>query len=429
MGGGRRPSHLMVVTAIALGAALVVALVAHAAVEIKLVSKTADGTPANARSQASFTGGLSGDGNLVTFSSLADNLPDGNGTTENVYVKNVRTGATTLMNTTDSGDPSGYVEDPVISANGRVVAFDGFGDGLPGADGTTRQAWTHDRETGKTRLVSKNNDGEPGDHPSSFPFLSASGRFVAFESYSSNLPGGDGIRIFAYVRDIQKRRTTLVSRTRQGEPAYGFTSSPSISSNGRFVVFESDDPDLPGPDGTDAHIYLRDLRRDTTKLVDRNSAGKVANDESEDGAISGNGRFVAFGSVGTNLPGNGTLQQVFLRNLETGRTRLVSRNSAGDPQDGSAFYPRVSGNGRIVAFEGHEATNLPGGSPDYLVYTRDTKKGTTRLVSKADNGDPAGPVDNPSISLDGDWVSFHSDADNIGGDPDYRNVFRAGPLG
>jgi Tol biopolymer transport system component len=138
---------------------------------------------------------------------------------------------------------------------------------------------------------------------------------------------------------------------------------------------------------------------------------------------------VLFGEAG-NLPGGGGGdQQVYLRDLEGGKTVLASRNNAGDPQDGSAYYGHVSGNGRYVVFQSY-GDNLPGGGGPDQIYARDMRERRTRLLSRAGDGAPAeDSARNPSISLDGQWASFTSGADNLGGNTSYNNAFRSGPIG
>jgi Tol biopolymer transport system component len=418
---------------LALAASLTLALVlaAQAAIDAKLVSKKSNGTAANGNSFTDLFGNLSGDGKLVTFHSQAANLPGGDGSTNQVYVRSIGAGKTRLMSKDNDGDPAGSdVQVGAISSNGRFVAFYGYGSGLPGASGY-QQVWIRDRETGKTRLVSKANDGDPGDNGSYLPALSAGGRYVAFYSEADNLPGGPMSGNRVYVRDTKRGKTILVSRTKQGDPATGATNGQAISSDGRLVIFESSDADLPGGDGTTSHVYLRNLRRGSTKLVDRNSLGGAAASAAHNPSISGNGRFIAFDSSAVNLPaGDGTTNQVYRRDLDRGKTKLVSRNHAGDPQDLYAQYGHVSGDGRYVVFLCH-ANNMPGndGQSDQ-VYARDLRKGKTRLLSRDDSGDPAEDgAQYPSISRDGRFASFYSHSDNLGGDPNYYNAFRSGPIG
>ncbi len=415
----------------AAGLALAFVLASQAAIHDKLVSRNSQGRAANGDSNSTRDRAISRNGRFVAFGSNAPNLPGGDGATTESYVRDVTNGKTHLISTKPNGDPAdGDVFDPAISSNGRLVAFDGPGDGLPGANGLS-QVWVHDRKSGKTRLVSKAKSGDPGDGASYGPSISASGRFVVFGSDSSNLPGGDGVHSFVYVRDRKKGTTTLASRTNGGAPAPGGLDGQSISSDGRRVVFESSDADLPGGDGSTGHVYLRDLPRHRTQLIDRTSGGEVASGGSEDPSISGPGGFVAFESTAANLPGgDGSTNQVYLRDLGHEETKLVSRNGSGRRQNGLAHEAQPSGNGRFVVF-GATAANLPGGNGStQQIYARDMRRGTTLLISKANNGDPGDDFSSePSISLDGRFAAFSSAADNLGGNAAYSNVFRAGPIG
>ncbi len=160
--------------------------------------------------------------------------------------------------------------------------------------------------------------------------------------------------------------------------------------------------------------------------MDRNSSGQIANEGSRINAISADGRDVAFSSDATNLAGgDGVHQQVYLRDLGTGKTTLVTRNNAGDPQDGSAFDGRISADDRRVAFDA-AASNLPGG-PTSQVYLRDLGSGHTSLLSR--NGVTPGNSDSyyPSISPDARWLSFDTLASNLGATPPHTSIVRAGP--
>jgi hypothetical protein len=195
------------------------------------------------------------------------------------------------------------------------------------------------------------------------------------------------------------------------------------------VTFESTDPDLPGGDGHTEHVYLRNLDRSRTRLIDRNSKGEVAEEDGYAPSVSGNGRFVVFGSYADNLPdGDGTHSQLYRRNVRRGNTRLVSRNNDGDAVNGTAYAGNVSAGGRYVAFAAQGA-NFPGKGEQ--AYARDMRRGRTILLSRAASGAPARystyspPV---SISLDGRWAGFYSDAENLGGSPHRYNVYRAGVI-
>ncbi len=409
------------------------AVSAEGAFHLTVVSRNSGGIAANGYSTTEGSGGaISHDGRIAAFASDAANLPHGDGSTFRCYVRNLETGRTRLVSVTSNGVPAtGETFSPAISANGRFVAFYGTGSGLPGANGQG-QVWVHDLKTGTTRLASRANNGDPGTGGNSaYPSLSGDGRLVIFESYASNLPGASSNTDLVYIRDLKRGKTLVGSRTGAGAPAFGDVYGQPLSSNGSRLAFFALDADLPhGGDGF-THVYVRDRQSGDVRLVDRTSSGTVANGEGDDVSISGGGRFVAFDSGANNLPGgSGPGKQSYLRDLRLGKTRLVSQSSAGQPQNGYSYYPHVSGDGRYVAFYAN-GSNLPGGdgSTDQI-YVRDVREGTTRLISKTADGDPANAyAEYPSISLDGRWALFYSGATNLGGNPSNQNVFRAGPIG
>jgi TolB protein len=138
-----------------------------------------------------------------------------------------------------------------------------------------------------------------------------------------------------------------------------------------------------------------------------------------------------YGDMATNLPGGVSNAQIYVRDLRRGKTRLASRSNTGAPQDGStAEDGKVSNDGRFVAFKA-DGSNLPGGDGSTRqVYLRDMRKGKTKLLSKAPNGDPGDwNSEYPSLSPNGRWVAFEGQASNLGGNGFYTNVFRAGPFG
>jgi Tol biopolymer transport system component len=342
---------------------------------------------------------------------------------------------TKLVSRANNGDPGtgGYSAVGGITPNGRWVSMESAADNFPGASAGEDQVYVRDRKRGRTILVSRANNGDPADGGGSYDTaISDNGRFVAFESNATNLPGSLGPTYYQlYVRDLRKGKTQLISRLGGGDPATGGDSTDaSISGNGRLVAFESDASNLPGTLSPDDQVYLKDRKTGALKLIGKTTGGTPANDDTEDPAISQNGRIVGFESLATNLPGGlGTADQSYVRDLRGGRTLLVSRNSAGDPANNDTEDVTLSANGRFVEFES-EATNLPGSlGPTYTqVYLRDRKRGKTELISKTTGGDPATGYysEDGSVSANGRWVQFESGATNLPGQisPDYQVYLR-----
>jgi surface antigen len=268
--------------------------------------------------------------------------------------------------------------------------------------------------------------GEASNNDSSAKALSDDARYVAFDSTASNLdfPADADLNQDVYLRDAQGGTTMLVSRTSTGAKANAPSWGPDISGDGRYVVFVSAATNL---DAADTHpttdVFVRDTRTGTTRLVSRADgvSGEGGDEDSSSPAISGDGRFVSFQSRATNLvagAANGRTH-VFVRDLEAGTTRLVSRvdGAAGAPGDGDSSDPAISHDGHLVVFES-AASNLVagdgGGRVD--VFARDVNAGTTRLLSRAATATGEignGESTNPDISGSGQYVTFDSRASNL----------------
>jgi TolB protein len=332
---------------------------------------------------------------------------------------------TRLASQTSTGDPAATGSDyTAISGSGKQAAFNSTSANLPGANGKA-QVYVYDLRTHKLKLASQDELGDPGDQSSGDPWLSGSGRFLAFASAASNLPGGDGASGQAYVRDLKKGLTTLASASPDGDPVEGSASDPSISDDGRIVGFAATaGPNMPGAGSIGSGAYVYDRRAQTTVLASRTDDEKPVN---TDGApvVSGDGKHVTFIGNDPDLPdGDGTTERVYVRNLANGTTRLVSQTSQEDPNDGDCGYAAPSADAAVVTFT-CTAMNMPGGDGmTSQVYVRDMKAGTTRLVSATGNGTPAGEETyDPSISGNGKAISFYTSSNNLPGGDNTEDVY------
>jgi Tol biopolymer transport system component len=183
---------------------------------------------------------------------------------------------------------------PSISADGRYVAFDSFASNLViGDTNGVLDVFVHDRLTGWTQRVSVSSAGVQGNQSSHTPSISADGRYVAFQSEATNLVDGDTNGWFdIFVHDRHTGVTELVSMGRDGGRANGTSRYASISAEGRFVAFYSDADNLvSGDTNQQPDIFVRDRHRGVTELVSRASDGRQGNGMSESAAISADGRW------------------------------------------------------------------------------------------------------------------------------------------
>jgi Ca2+-binding RTX toxin-like protein len=291
--------------------------------------------------------------------------------------------------------------------------------------------FVRDRLTNTTTRVSLDSAGNQANRFSDRASISADGRFVAFTSEASNLvPGDTNQRNDIFVRDTLTNTTSRVSVDSAGNQQNGssFFNASSISADGRFVAFESNAGNLvPGDTNGDSDIFVRDTLTNTTTRVSVDSAGNQGNDVSYNPSISADGRFVAFDSFASNIvPGDTNRERdIFVRDTLTNTTTGVSGDSAGNQRNIDSNSPSISADGRFVAFES-EAFNIVRTPLINDIFVRDTLTNTTTNVSVDSAGNP-GEAFNPSISADGRFVAFDSNSSNLvpGQTDDYRNIFVA----
>jgi Tol biopolymer transport system component len=410
----------------------VIASAVHAAKgETTLVSVSSEGTIGDG---ASSWPSISSDGRYVAFRSYAENLVDDDTNDySDIFVHDRQTGETTRVSVAPDGitEGDGSSSEPSISSDGRYVAFSSYAHNLVAGD-TNGQSdiFVHDRQTGETTRVSVASgvDGAQGNAYSSSPHISSDGRYVAFSSDATNLVDGDtNSRTDIFVHDRQTLQTTRVSvrsgvdgTQSNGHSYFHNYSNPAISSDGRYVAFYSFATNLVDDDTNGvADTFVHDCQTGETTRVSIGFDGE-ANGPSLDASISSDGRYVAFSSEATNLvedDTNGVLD-IFVHDRQTLQTTRVSVASDGTEGDDDSYGQSISSDGRYVAF-GSEATNLVDGDTnvDHDVFVHDRQTGQTTRVSVGSDGsggDYGGWFF--SISSDGRYVAFGSDATLVDGD-------------
>ena len=216
------------------------------------------------------------------------------------------------------GIPDGDSYGSSISADGRYVAFVSQAKNLIPNDGNAHEdIFVHDRKTKKTKRVSIPSGGGVSDSGSDGPSISANGRYVAFESWATNLIPNDGNAFTdVFVHDRKTKKTKRVSIPSGGGIADGSSFHSSISADGRYVAFGSDATNLIPNDGNHhADVFVHDRKKKKTKRVSRPNGGGIPDGASSRPSISTNGRFVAFPSKATNLiPTDGnSVEDIFVR--------------------------------------------------------------------------------------------------------------------
>ena len=382
-----------------------------------------DSSGAEADDDSSFPS-LSGSGQIAAFQSAASNLVanDTNGVTD-VLVRDRITGETDRVSVDSTGaEADGPSSNPSISSDGLTVAFESLADDLVAGDANAASdVFVRDGTTGITERASVDSSGGEGNGASRDASLSTDGRFCAFSSAASNLAANDTNGVDdVFVRDRLTGATERVSVDSAGAEADGASSRPALSADGSVVAFTSAATNLvagslPGKTA----VYVHDRTTGKTELVSVDSSGVPANGDSRGAAISSDGRFVAFESDAANLvPGdtNG-VTDVFVRDRATGSTLRASIDSIGAQANGASSRASISANGRFVTFSSAASNLVPAdanGASD--VFTRDLVTGLTRRESidvsgTEGNGDSG--LDRAVVSPDGSFVAFDSRAANL----------------
>ncbi len=190
--------------------------------------------------------------------------------------------------------------------------------------------------------------------------------------------------------------TTRVSRSTDGVQGNAASGGPAISDNGRFVAFGSAATNLVAGDTNGvADVFVRDRKSGTTTRVSVSSGGGQGNASSGGPAISGDGRYVAFGSSASNLvagDANGTFD-VFVHDRQTGTTTLEGSGGGSPDLDDTGSFLAYNSGGKV--------------------RVRDRQAGTTEVIPSGTQGGAS-----PDLSGDGRFVAFFIDGDDGDDGPD-----------
>ena len=278
----------------------------------------------------------------------------------------------TVANFAPDGSPPDYFSSgsSVLSGDGRYLAFSsGASNLVPGDVNTHDDVFVRDMATGTIERVSVAPDGTDGNQGSNTPSISSDGRYVVFMSYASNLVLGDtnGQRDI-FMRDMIKNVTTRISVATDGTESDGLSSSFSdvISADGRYVVFSSSASNLVADPPTYCY-FDSDIGKDVCE-------------------------------IGT-----------YLHDTQTGSTSRVNVASDGTLSNRQSFVPSISDDGNHVVFTSRATNLVPGTTAVVMnVYLRDLQAGTTSLASVSHDGSPSVSevTGGATISADGRYVAF-----------------------
>ena len=385
--------------------------------EPALVSRSTGGGAAN---QPSTEPAISLDGGTVVFTTMASDAVEGDADRVLDIVKvDTSNGKATLL----GREPFAIVrkEDnhsPSVNRDGTLVAFVGEGGLAPNDAPTDPDVFVIGLGRGTITLVSAATQGEP-DGGSTGPVISDDGSTVVFISSAGNLDRGAlGDKVSrVHIRDLDRRQTTRLDGAVR-------PISVDVSGDGRWVVFDSSANDLVPADSNGVRdVFLYDRETETFSRVSIGTGRVEGNSGSQNPEISSDGRYIAFESNATNLVRGDTndRQDVYLHDRLTGKTTRVSVQSDGEDIDFDSSLGSIDAAGRHIAFTTRRSLTGADLNARDDVYLRDRLLRHTRIMGLTE-GPPrlagGGASRAGALSGDGLRVAFESDAANFDGGVD-----------
>ncbi len=412
---------------------------ANTPAQIQCVSIASGGA---AGDRGSYQASISDDGQFIAFRSNATNLGAGDtNDLSDTFLHDTQSGNTdriTQAIDSSTGPVASFA--PSISDDGNIIAIQGYRTSA-GSGHNYSRIYVIDRQAGTTTdilPVDVTAGSDPTDREArQEPDVSGNGRFVAFHAFvnmnsapADRLPLQDDTNSShdIYVYDLQDEITERVSRDSNGVEGNGDSFSASLSDDGNFVAFYSYANNLVVNDTNEAEdVFVKDRLTDGTTRVSVASDGTEGNDDSYTPTISGNGRFVVFRSLASNLVASDTngSWDIFVHDRDTdgngvfdesGKilTERVSISSSGSEANSHSYSPSISDDGRYIVFRSN-ASNLVAGDSNnrWDIFLHDRQAGVTIRVNTSALGEANNHSYAPVISDNGKFVVFESDATNL----------------
>jgi Tol biopolymer transport system component len=380
----------------------------------------------------------SGDGRYVAFQSSGALVPEDTNGVADIYVRDLVAGTTARVSVADAGGQADNgSETPSISADGRYVAFRSWATNLVVNDrNAASDIFVRDTVKGTTRRANIAWDGTEANGDGFNPRISADGRCVAYASGATNLVQNDANgKDDIFLRDMVDGTRERVSVSSTGAEGNGNSSFPKVSADGRYVVFNSAASNLiPNDFNTTTDGFVRDRVAGTTARVDLANDGEEASTGGGADSISADGRFVCFTSSAPHLVDgdtNGKLD-VFLRDMTAGTTVRISVATDGTEGNNGATGGILSADNRYALFVSGADNLVPGDTNDRSdAFVRDLAQNTTARVTLGANGGQAEETTYaPAFSADGSTVAWHTFSTNLtpGDTNGFYDVYARGPL-
>jgi hypothetical protein len=379
---------------------------------------------------------MTADGRFIVFESDANDLVAGDSNNvSDIFVHDRSNGQTIRVSIRSDGQQGNFGSySPAISDDGRIVVFHSSANNLVDSDSNNvADIFAHDLWAHQTTRISVSGTGVQANDVSYDPVISADGRYVAYWSYAKNLIPVDGNNTAdVFVVDRSNGFVERVSVDANEVEANGPSMHPSISDDGRRIAFESTASNLVTGDGFGyKDIFIRNLNTSNTERISLNFTDGEANGDSFSAAISGDGLQVAYVSFADNVvvEDNNDLPDVFIRDRVAATNIIASVSFTGvQANDWDLFMaPALSQDGRFIVFRS-PADNLVNNDHNESadIFIRDRLTGIIGRLSTTSTGVEGNDSSRePVVSFDGRYVAFQSTADNLvpNDDNGVRDIF------
>ncbi|HTF88751.1 MAG TPA: hypothetical protein VK843_10110, partial [Planctomycetota bacterium] len=311
---------------------------------------------------------ISPDGRFVVFGSFARTIiVPHSASTQDIFIHDRSLGTTVIVSVPAGGGQANQnCTHADIADDASTVVFASTATNLvPGDSNQVSDIFRVDVASVAIERISKSHTGGQVDAECRFPDLSGDGSVCVFESPATNLVAADtNSSSDIFLIDFAAGTTELVSLTSAGiQSQTGACLRPCLSRDGRYVAFQSSAADLvPGDTNQDTDVFVRDRQSGTLVRASLAFNGSEGLGTSDDPSISADGRFVVFSSTAANLvPGDtNTLHDVFRRDLLFGTLERISEAAPFGQANGYSRIASVSADGGSVGFASVASNLVPG---------------------------------------------------------------------
>jgi hypothetical protein len=348
---------------------------------------------------------ISADGNWIGYESGASNLVDDDTNEKwDVFCRDMDTPASNSFRLSlNIEEQEGNYESLGVSISDQCeysVFHSPSNNFINNDPGVTWDVFVRDLKWGELSVAARSSDGIKASNTSWYPEISSDGRFITYSSLASNLtPGDNNSKFDIFLFDRFTQQTKRISEGPVHIQADGDSTFPSISADGRYIAYSSDATNLVGGDDNNKRdVFVYDRILDQTNRVSLAWDNSQALDHSEKADISGDGRFITFSSAASNLVADDTngFVDVFVRDRLLGSTIRVSVDSTGSEANSYSDLPSISADGRYITFYS-AADNLVLGDTNHMVDIFRYDQGDVGMDLSIDSLEPVQVIDGQDL--------------------------------